>query len=234
MLETNELTRKLRTLLHPRAALIAYAREDNSHYVYDNSYFIEVRDIDESGIMGEGRPVTVEFMNELVRGYSESHSTTPYGRIPSNLLWCEPRKGSEKYIWYNPPGKRQMFFHKQLNIPDGVFHVPGIIYHIRSERMDVYAFKGKKPTGKTPLYLAPFFNVTGSSVCLGSCSLEKPQNPSFLSLMEYWEKRFWLTEFVHLGGRQNPTVSNLVTVTENARNQPFDMNELRPFNVSIR
>ena len=56
MLETNELTKKLRTLLHPRAALIAYAREDNSHYVYDNSYFIEVRDIDESGIMGEGRP----------------------------------------------------------------------------------------------------------------------------------------------------------------------------------
>ena len=40
MLETNELTEKLRTLLHPRAALIAYAREDNSHYVYDNSYFI--------------------------------------------------------------------------------------------------------------------------------------------------------------------------------------------------
>ena len=71
MLETNELTRKLRTLLHPRAALIAYAREDNSHYVYDNSYFIEVRDIDESGIMGEGRPVTAEFMNELVRGYSQ-------------------------------------------------------------------------------------------------------------------------------------------------------------------
>lgn len=83
MLETNELTRKLRTLLHPRAALIAYAREDNSHYVYDNSYFIEVRDIDESGIMGEGRPVTAEFMNELVRGYSERHSATPYGRIPS-------------------------------------------------------------------------------------------------------------------------------------------------------
>lgn len=83
MLETNELTEKLRTLLHPRAALIAYAREDNSHYVYDNSYFIEVRDIDESGIMGEGRPVTAEFMNELVRGYSERHSATPYGRIPS-------------------------------------------------------------------------------------------------------------------------------------------------------
>ena len=98
MLETNELTEKLRTLLYPRAALIAYAREDNSHNVYDNGYFIEVRDIDESGIMGEGRPVTAEFMNELVCGYSERHSATPYGRIPSNLLWCDPRKGSEKYM----------------------------------------------------------------------------------------------------------------------------------------
>lgn len=79
MIETNELTRKLRTLLHPRAALIVYAQENNSHSMNDDSYFVEVRDIDESGRMGEGRPVTVEFMNELVRGYSESHSSIPYG-----------------------------------------------------------------------------------------------------------------------------------------------------------
>ena len=79
MVETNELTRKLRTLLHPRAALIVYAEENDNHSTDDDGYFIEVRDIDENGTMGEGRPVTVEFMNELVRGYSESHSVTPYG-----------------------------------------------------------------------------------------------------------------------------------------------------------
>ena len=90
MVETNELTRKLRTLLHPRAALIVYAEENDNHSTDDDGYFIEVRDIDENGTMGEGRPVTVEFMNELVRGYSESHSVTPYGRIPSNLLWFDP------------------------------------------------------------------------------------------------------------------------------------------------
>ena len=77
MVETNELTRKLRTLLHPRAALIVYAEENDNHSTDDDGYFIEVRDIDENGTMGEGRPVTVEFMNELVRGYSESHSVTP-------------------------------------------------------------------------------------------------------------------------------------------------------------
>ena len=47
MLETNELTKKLRALLHPKAALIAYFGEDDS---YDGSYFIEVRDIDENGL----------------------------------------------------------------------------------------------------------------------------------------------------------------------------------------
>lgn len=72
MMETNELTRKLRTLLHPRAALIVYARDNDSHDAYDNSYFIEVRNINENGMMGEGRPVTVEFMNGLVRNYSEN------------------------------------------------------------------------------------------------------------------------------------------------------------------
>lgn len=86
----------------------------------------------------------------------------------------------------------------------------------------------------TPLFRAPFFNVTGSSVCLGSSSLEKPQNPTFLSLLEYWEKRFWLTEFSHLGGNVNPTVSNLVIVTENIRNNPFDMNELKPMNKNLK
>lgn len=127
-----------------------------------------------------------------------------------------------------------MFFHKNLNIQDGMFNLPGIVYHVRNGSMDVFAFKGKRPVETTPLFRAPFFNVTGSSVCLGSSSLEKPQNPTFLSLLEYWEKRFWLTEFSHLGGNVNPTVSNLVIVTENIRNNPFDINELKPMNQKLK
>ena len=117
---------------------------------------------------------------------------------------------------------------------DGTFNLPGIVYHVKNGSMDVFAFKGKRPVETTPLFRAPFFNVTGSSVCLGSSSLEKPQNPTFLSLLEYWEKRFWLTEFSHLGGNVNPTVSNLVIVTENIRNNPFDMNELKPMNKKLK
>ena len=55
MIETNELTRTLKTLLIPKAALIAYTSEN------ERIFFLEVRDIDDRGNMTEGRPVTLEF-----------------------------------------------------------------------------------------------------------------------------------------------------------------------------
>ena len=57
MIDSNELTRKIKTPLNPRAALIAYASEG------DKNFFLEIRGIDDRGNMTEGRPVTLEFMN---------------------------------------------------------------------------------------------------------------------------------------------------------------------------
>lgn len=230
MLETNELTRKLRTLLHPKAALIAYTQEQDGYNACNNNYFLEIREIDEEGNMGEGRPVTVEFMNELVRGYSERHSATPYGKMPANLLWCDPRKGSERYIWYNPPQKRMMFFNGSLKIENAEYNLPGVIYEAGEHGMNIYAYKDKKLKEDSTLYAAPFFNVTGASVCLGSARIEKPKDLTYVNLLEYWEKKFWLTEFSHLGGNGNPTKSNLVLVTKAARDSMFDMEELKPLN----
>lgn len=45
-METNELTRTLKNLLIPKAALIAYASEDNKNF------FLEIRDIDDRGEYG--------------------------------------------------------------------------------------------------------------------------------------------------------------------------------------
>ena len=54
MIDSNELTRKIKTPLNPRAALIAYASEG------DKNFFLEIRGIDDRGNMTEGRPVTLE------------------------------------------------------------------------------------------------------------------------------------------------------------------------------
>ena len=51
MIDSNELTRKIKTPLNPKAALIAYASAN------DRNFFLEIREIDDRGNMTEGRPV---------------------------------------------------------------------------------------------------------------------------------------------------------------------------------
>lgn len=222
----NELTNHIHRVMMPKAALIAYEYTENNYSTPDS--YLELRPINKKGKMGAGIPVTYDFMDSLLESYSQkSTQNLPKGRIPKNLLWCDQAKGSEKYIWYNPPQKRRMYFCKGLGIPEGIFNLPGILYVVKKEALYVHAFKGKYPKDGTELYLAPFFNVTNGSVCLGNSSLKKPQDMDFLQLLDYWEKRFWLSEFSHLGGNKNPTRGNLVSVTEHARSHPFDYSELK-------
>lgn len=228
----NELTNHIQQIMIPKAALIAYECKLDNYSRGQN--YLELRPINKEGRMGAGIPVTYKFMNTLLESYSEEMSGIPHGRMPSNMLWCDTRKGREKYIWYNPPQKRQMYFSKSLSIPDGIFNLPGIIYIVSNNRLSVYAFKGEKLKDDAELYRAPYFNVSDSGVCLGNSSLEMPADPGFPSLLEYWEKRFWLSEFSHLGGGGNPTHSNLVSVTENARTHPFNMEELKPINKCLK
>ena len=77
MIDSNELTRKIKTTLNPKAVMIAYASED------DRNFFLEIREIDDRGNMTEGRPVTLEFMNTLVKEYSERTVPLHTGRYPT-------------------------------------------------------------------------------------------------------------------------------------------------------
>lgn len=226
----NKITEELKSLLRPKVALIAYEGENaRSH-----NYFLELRKIDEKGVMGEAMPVTFDFMNEIAANYSEAHSGIPSGRLPQNLLYADTRKGSEKYIWSNPPRKRMMYFVKNLRIENAEYHVPGIIYVAKESSLAVYAYKDKRLSDKTELFAAPFFNTSNQSVCLGAAKLQKPTNPTYAELLEYWEKKFWLTEFSHLGSGGNPTKNNLVLVTKAAKDENFNTDELKSLNKKLK
>ncbi len=227
----NELTRNLTSLLEPKAALVAYA---HTEYGQDR-YHLELREIDERGIMGEARPVTYDFLNELTHGYAAEHNGVPYGKIPPNMLYADGRYGHMRYVWYDPPRKRTMYFRESLAIENGEYNVPGVIYEAVDTALNVYAYKGSEPpTAETELYAAPFFNVTRERVCLGSARAEKSADLSYDGLIEYWERIFWLSEFSHLGSAGNPTKSNLVLATKAARNAPFDEEELKPLNIELK
>lgn len=94
----------------PKAAIIAYKYEDSRNS--DTRYFIELRPIGKSGQMGAGIPVTYEFMNTLLESYTEEMSGIPAGRVPDNMLACNPRKGQEEYIRTIRPEKDRCSFTK--------------------------------------------------------------------------------------------------------------------------
>jgi len=199
--------------------------------VYKNNktgdVYIESHKINAVGRMLAGCPLTLKCITELVESLSVEQGTVPHGIVPENLIYFDTRKGHERYLWWNPPQKRMMFFSKSLNIEDGEYHLPEIIYDTNGENLDVYAFKGEKPEAETKLFKAPLFNVTGQKVCLGNAKIKFPDNPTFSDYIHYWEKKFWLTEFSHLGGNNNPTKNNLVTVTKKMA-ESFDYDELVP------
>lgn len=201
----NELTKELQEIPVPRAVLVAYKYEDGP-YGKRQKYHLELRPVNRDGKMGAAVPVSHEFMNTLVENYSVEMNGMPYGQIPPGLLWCDTRRGHEKYVWYNPPGKRRMYFTKGLNIENGEFNLPGIIYVVERGGLNVFAFKGERPGMDDRLCKAPYFNVnaTSGSVCLGNASLQIPEAPTFDRWLEYWEKRFWMSEFSHLAVGETP------------------------------
>lgn len=226
----NALTDELLTGMVPQMALIAYKGEGKMN----GQYYLEARRIRYDGTMGEGGPVTYQFMEEIAQNYTEAHTGTPHGAVPENLLLSDTRRGSEKYIWYNQPQKRTMYFKKSLGLENAEYHIPGVVYVAGAHSLSIYAYKDKKLTPDSQLYAGPFFNTTNGSVCLGSIKLSKPANPTYAELMLYWEKRFWMTEFSHLGGAGNPTKDNLVVVTKAAIDRPFDPDQLKSANKTLK
>lgn len=222
---TTDYINRSKISYNPFMALIVYKESGES------SFYIESHSIDKKGQLQAGTPMSEACITELASSFSQEQMITPTGIIPSNLLYSDNRIGHQAYIWYNPPKKQMMYFSKQLNIPDGEYHIPGIVYVAKGNSLNVYAFKGKKPNR---LYRAPFFNTSSDgSVCLGNAKIEYPQKPSFFDIIKYWEDKFWLTEFTHLGGGGNPTKNNLVIVTKNSEGI-FDDKELIQMNITIK
>lgn len=170
-METNKITRNLTDLLYPAAVLIAYRNTEGNR----ESYFLELRTIDEGGNFCEGRPVSFEFMNELLKGYSESHSTTPYGSLPDNLLFSDCRKGSERYVWYNPPCRRMMFFNESLGIESAEYNIPGVVYDAGGHGMRIYAYLDKKDYPRNAVVCRTILQCHRGKRMSGQCQNRKAE-----------------------------------------------------------
>lgn len=175
--------------------------------VYQDSnrrYYIESSEINK-GKLGEASPLKEDVLSEIVDYFSnlKKDEDTIRGIIPETVLYCEWTIESKVLVWYDKPMPRHMYFTENLKIPSGVANQPTIIYVASNNELYVYVAKTSKVTGKTPLFMAPFHNTgNGGSVCLGSSSVRRPAKPTFVNMIEYWEKKFWNSEFSHLAGNE--------------------------------
>lgn len=208
--------------MHPVAALIAYFSEEEYGR---KEHYLEFRSISDAGRMGAGKPVSVKFIQSLTEGFAVKSSSVPHGAIPDEMKYADTRE--EKYIWHRPPCRKYMYFKKELNIPCGDCHIPGLVWMVERERLYLFAYKSKRLSSGTQLYAAPFFNVNpdSGSVCLGNAKLKKPEILTFLNFLKFWEDMFFLSEFSQITGG-NPTKQNLVLVIKNST-QVFDNEELK-------
>ena len=203
MNDMNELTNKLQQVMVPKAALIAYEYRENR---YGNGmHYLELHPINDRGRMEAAMPVTYEFMDSLVESYTDDRRNVPHGKIPANMLWCDTRKGHERYIWYNPPGKRQMFFAGSLNIPDGIFHVPGVIYKVfRWQAGHFSPTRGKNRWKTARFFLAPFLQCHGQQCLSGKRRVDSPGRHDFLKTPRVLGKTFLAQRILPSGRKQEP------------------------------
>ena len=228
----SKIVKRITEVYEPFAAIVAYSTGETESS--ERGYYLERRTI-RNGKMGAGKPLTQKMLASIIKTVQTTSSqldTGMYGRVPSNVLYCDTRIDHDKLVWYHGPEERNVFFSEELNIPSGKMKVPGLVYVVDKGRMRLYAFKGKHPSDK--LYHAPFMNTSETHVCLGNAKVEKPEERTFENIIAYWEKMFWNSEFIHILG-DNPIKGNLAVLSkeliETGREFPTD--KLVPVKVKL-
>ncbi|MDX2267523.1 MAG: PRTRC system protein B [Bryobacter sp.] len=147
--------------------------------------------------LGAAQALSAEFVRHLCQGFKVQQGLEI---LPENtLVWS-----SEFVVWWSRRTSRRMYFRKNDEVPAGVsggqFSQPALLWCVSGQELAVRALSmNRRPDADTPLMIAPFWNVDGSTgrVCLGS--MRTPDIAGTAALAE-WEKAFFESEFTHQTG----------------------------------
>lgn len=149
--------------------------------------------------LGPGRMVSTSFLRTLSKQLGESVSPDV---LPANVLvrtadvtvWW--RSASIETLFYNPA--KDAAHAKELVALNGKrVPIPPLVFRATKSQLWVRALgENARPNGATPLYAAPFYNVSATGgVCLGS--MRRPQGRG-LETLPQWERSFFESEFTHV------------------------------------
>ena len=115
--------------------------------------------------------------------------------LDSRLVYA----GVDQAVWFEPAQERVMFFETRdpfLNALSGrQLPQPPLVFIAAPSRLRVYALAhDERPAATTPLFIAPFYNVTGGNVCRGGARF--PDRLELSDLSSYSDA-FWESAFTH-------------------------------------
>ncbi|WP_175579916.1 PRTRC system protein B [Chryseobacterium aureum] len=208
-----DTAKRFGTLYEPKSALVFYESLDKNSTVY-----VEHFDMDRAGNPINAHPLSVNEAKALAKGLQidEEKSNAflkPNGVLPTHILHINPSQNGS-VLWYTRSKKQQMHFVSNLGIPNAKAHIPAMLWYADKENLSVFALKdNRRPSEKTALHYAPFFNIYENGVvCMGSVDINIKNSVSVEEFIEAWENYFFNSYFSHLLNNYNPIKGNCVSL----------------------
>jgi PRTRC genetic system protein B len=232
-----DITEQFTTLYYPQSALVFYTLQEGSR----TDTYVEYFDVDDNGKFVNAHPLTVQeaqtFAQSLnTKSEAQQAFLTPKGILPAHVLHIKPSENGS-VIWHSKAQERQLYFKEHLDIPNGKAFVPPMLWYATQNSLSVFALaSNRRPTEKTALYHAPFFNVyDNGNVCMGTVDVHTKQPASLEAFIAAWEHYFFNSYFSHLIG-SNPINGNCVNLWKDLVNsgKTFPENVLKKTRQTLK
>ncbi len=236
MNNVNDITTSFGALYYPKSALVFYEAKQE-----DTAMYVEHFDMDSKGNPINAHPLTVMEANILAKSLqTEDEMNRAFlkskGILPTNILHINPsEKGT--VLWYTKAQQRQLYFVESLGIPNGKAQVPPMLWLASKRGLAVFALaSNRRPTEKTPLHYAPFFNIyEKGNVCMGTVNIDIKNSASVEEFTQAWEHYFFNSYFSH-SLVANLTRQNIVNLWKDLVNtdKPFPKEVLKKNNKTLK
>lgn len=195
------LTKTFNESYTPVKALLIYQKNQTETHDRDQDLYVESYDIGKSQRPINAHPLTERESIALgtLLQTANNHRWAflkSKGLIPANLLFLDTNE-QPFAVWYTPAATQHLYFVKDLTIPCDLAHVPPMVWKATKEHLQVFALKtSKKPVEATPLYHAPYFNISETgNVCMGTVNVDILQESCLEDFIARWQTYFWESIF---------------------------------------
>jgi len=234
-----DITQDFGKLYHPTSALVFYQTNERIKETY-----VEYFDMDKNGNPINAHPLTekeaktlVKALNTKTQKEKSKDFLKPKGILPTNILQINPSENGS-VLWFTKSMKKQLYFTENLEISNGRAEVPAMLWFANKRSLKIFALSSnQRPTEKTPLFYAPFFNVyENGNVCMGTVDVHIQNSTSLEEFIKNWEDYFFNSYFSHLMNEHNPIKGNCVNLWKNLINvdKPFPKEALKKVNRTLK